>query len=75
MSRFVILAISLAPMCAQAKQPRDVKLKADAQNLARIISGDQFKTQAYCEIVKLGDQINDEQDMRKLRNCIRRLQN
>jgi len=65
MSGFVILAISLVPMCAQAKQPSAVKLKADAQNVAKIISGDDFKTQAYCEIVELGDQINDEQDATK----------
>jgi len=65
MSRFVILAISLVPMCAQAKQPSAMKLKADAQNVAKIISGDDFKTQAYCEIVELGDQINDEKDATK----------
>ena len=45
MSRFVILAISLVPMCVQAKQPSAMKLKADAQNVAKIISGDDFKTQ------------------------------
>jgi hypothetical protein len=65
MSRVAILAISLVPMCAQAKQQNTVKLKADAQNVAKIISGDEFKTQAYCEIVELGDQINDEPDATK----------
>jgi len=64
-SRVAILAISLLPICAQAKQPSAVKLKADAQNVARIISGDEFKTQAYCEIMELGDQINDEQNATK----------
>jgi hypothetical protein len=64
MSIVAILAISLLPMCAQAKQPSAMKLKADA-NVAKIISGDDFKTQAYCEIVELGDQINDEQDATK----------
>jgi hypothetical protein len=65
MSRVAILAISLVPMCAQAKQPSAVKLKSDAQNVAKIISGDEFKTQAYCEIVELGGQIGDEQDATK----------
>jgi hypothetical protein len=65
MSRVAISAILLVPMCAQAKQPGVVKLKSDAQNVAKIISGDEFKIQAYCEIVELGDQINDEQDATK----------
>jgi hypothetical protein len=65
MSRVAILAILLVPMCAQAKQSSVVKLKSDAQNVAKIISGDEFKIQAYCEIVELGDQINDEQDATK----------
>jgi hypothetical protein len=65
MSRIAILAISLVPMCAQAHQPSTVKLKAVAQNVAKIISGDKFKTQTYCEIVELGDQIDDEQNSEK----------
>ena len=65
MSRIAILAISLLPMCAQAKQPSAVKLKADAQNVAKIIGDDEVKTQAYCEIVELRDQINDEQNATK----------
>jgi len=65
MSRVAILAILLVPMCAQAKQSSVVKLKSDAQNVAKIISGDEFKIRAYCEIVELGDQINDEQDATK----------
>src|SRR3974390_1731016 len=69
MSRVAILAISLVSMCAQAKQPSAVKLKADAQNVAKIISGDKFKTQAYCEIVELGGQIDESKMPRKLRSC------
>jgi len=65
MSRVAILAISTVPMCAEAKQPSVIKLKAEAQNVARMISGDRLKTQTYCEIVELRDQIDDEQDSEK----------
>jgi hypothetical protein len=52
-----ILAISAVPMCAQAQQPSAAKVKTDAQNLVKIISGDELKTEMYCEILELGDQI------------------
>ena len=32
--------------------------KVDAQKVIKIISGDKAKTQTYCGIVKLGDQIS-----------------
>ena len=60
MSRVAILAISAVPMCAQAQQSGVVKLKADAQNVVKIIRGDKLKTQIYCEILDLDDQIEDE---------------
>jgi hypothetical protein len=60
MSRVAILAISAVPMCAQAQQSGMVKLKADAQNVVKIIRGDKLKTQIYCEILDLRDQIDDE---------------
>ena len=44
------------------------KLKADAQKVVSIISGDKAKTQAYCEINDLGGQIgeaNEDQDNKK----------
>ena len=31
--------------------------KADAQKVVNIISGDKAKTQTYCEMTKLGEQI------------------
>jgi hypothetical protein len=65
MLKVAILVISAVPVCAQAKQPSAVKLKADAQNVVRIISGDKLKTQNYCEIVELGDQIDGEPDSTK----------
>jgi hypothetical protein len=49
-----ILVIAAAPVCVQAQKPTPVT-KADAQNVLKIISGDKAKSQAYCEIAKLGD--------------------
>jgi hypothetical protein len=55
-----ILAISLAPICAQ--QPSADTLKAEARNFVKIINGDKRKSQTYCEIVELNDQIDQEED-------------
>ena len=60
-SRVAVLAISAVPMYAQAQQSGVVKLKADAQNIVKIISGDKLKTQTYCEIVELDDEIDETQ--------------
>ena len=61
-----ILVIAAAPVCAQAQRPPPAKVtKADAQKVVRIISGDKAKTQTYCDMVKLGEQIeqaNDKKD-------------
>ena len=61
------LLISTAPLSAQAQQPDAAKLKADAQKVVSIISGDKAKTQTYCEardlakqIVRAGQQTNNE---------------
>jgi hypothetical protein len=57
----VIVAISLicaAPLYAQ-DQPNTAKLKADAQRVVSIIKGDKVKTQVYCEISDLGEQIGE----------------
>ena len=53
-----ILAISIAPLYAQGQQPDVAKLKADAQNVVSIISGDKAKTQTYCQIANVGEQMN-----------------
>jgi ABC-type transporter Mla subunit MlaD len=58
-----ILIISTAPLFAQS-QPDPAKLTADAQKVVSIISGDKAKTQAYCQINDLTDQI-DEADQQK----------
>jgi len=40
-------------------------LKADAQKVVRIISGDKAKTQTYCQIAELSEQIDQEKDRNK----------
>jgi hypothetical protein len=62
MNRSLIVAISLicaAPLYAQDQQPNAAKLKADAQRVVSIVKGDKAKTQVYCEINDLGEQIGE----------------
>jgi predicted transcriptional regulator len=54
----VILVISGAAVCALAQEPSAVDLKADTQNVVKIISSDKAKVQAYCDAVKLGEQMD-----------------
>jgi hypothetical protein len=56
-----ILAIS-APMYAKAQQPSVDKLKSEARDFVKIVSGNKLKSQTYCEIVELNDQIDQEED-------------
>jgi len=49
--------LSTAPLFAQRQQPNPAKLKADAQKVVSIISGDEAKTQAYCEASDTATQI------------------
>ena len=57
-----ILAISAAPMYAEARQPSADTLKAEARSFVKIISGDQRKSRTYCKIVELDDQIDEKED-------------
>jgi hypothetical protein len=52
-----ILAISTSPLYAQGQQPNTAKLKADARNLVGIIGSDKNKTQTYCQIYDLSEQL------------------
>ena len=54
-----ILAISTTAVRAQDQQLDTAKLKADAENMVNIITGDKLKIQTYCEILDLDDQIDD----------------
>ena len=53
------LITSTMPLSAQDQQPDTAKLKADAQKVVSIIKGDKAKTQTYCQINDLGDQIGE----------------
>jgi hypothetical protein len=50
--------IAAVPVCAQAQKPSAVT-KADAQKVLKIISGNKAKTQIYCDITKLVEQITE----------------
>jgi ABC-type transporter Mla subunit MlaD len=52
-----ILIISTAPLFAQRQQQNVAKLKADARNLVGVIGGDKTKTQTYCQIEDLSEQL------------------
>ena len=72
-----ILAIAVVPVCAQAQQPSGAKLKADAQNVVKIISGDKAKTQTYCQIDELSDQVTQavqKKDNKKIEELSRKME-
>jgi thiamine biosynthesis lipoprotein ApbE len=56
------VAISMVPLFAPAQQPDMAKLKADAQKVVSIISHDKAKSQIYCQINDLSDEIDQEKD-------------
>ena len=64
-----ILVIAAVPVCAQAQKPSAANVtKADAQKVVKMISGDKAKTQTYCDMAKLGEQIeqaNEKKDTKK----------
>jgi hypothetical protein len=57
-SILVIAVIVAIPVCALAQQGTAKKpTNADAQQVVKIVSGDKAKTQAYCDMGALGEQI------------------
>jgi peptidoglycan hydrolase CwlO-like protein len=56
-----IVVITAVPVRAQTQLPSAAKMvtRADVQKVARIIRGDKVKTQTYCDIGKLGGQIEE----------------
>jgi hypothetical protein len=64
MRRLLVIAfsaISMVPLYAHAQQPDVNKLKVDAQKVVSIIKGDKAKTDAYCQINELAEQIGEAQ--------------
>ena len=63
-----ILLISAASVYAQDQQTDVAKLKADAQKVVSIIKGDEAKTQTFCQMGILGNQVDEaiqKQDTKK----------
>ena len=64
------------PLSAQGQQPDPAKLKADAQTVVGIISGDKTKIQTYCQISDLTAQIDiaiQEKDANKANELTQRV--
>ena len=58
-----VFAVAVLPLAAQAQKAPKVT-KADAERVVKLISGDKAKTKIYCDIAKLGDEI-DQADQKK----------
>jgi len=59
-----IAVVTALPFCAQAQQPPASVPKAtnaDAQRVVKMITSDKAKSQAYCDMTKIGDQIEQAQ--------------
>ena len=57
--KFIVAAIAIAaaPLWAQAQPSAKKPTKADAQKVVDLIRADKAKTQTYCDLVKLGEQM------------------
>ena len=71
-----ILVIAAAPW-AQAQTPAPTKVtKADAQKVLKIISSDKATTRIYCQMARLGDQMeqaNEKGDSKKFDQLFQRM--
>src|SRR5262249_15750477 len=61
-----ILLIAAVPVCAQAQSVPRVS-KDEAQRVVKIISGDKAKTQTYCDIQNLGEQMERAYEKRNMK--------
>ena len=72
-----ILLVAAVPAFTQTQEPSAAKVtKADAQNVLKIISGDKAKTQTYCDMTKLGEQIeqaNEKKDNKMVNELSQKL--
>ena len=63
-----ILLIAAVPAYAQAQNPSAPRVsKDDAHKIVTIITGDKAKTQTYCDIRKLGEQIEQAYENRNFK--------
>jgi len=71
-----ILLTAVVPVYAQAQSPSAPKVtKTDAQKVVKIISGNKAKTQIYCDMAKLFNQIEraGEKNIKKTAELNRKL--
>ena len=64
------------PLFAQREQQNVAKLKADARNLVGIIGSDKTKTQTYCQIEDLTEQLDgavQEKDSQKAKALVKKI--
>jgi len=64
-------------VCAQAQQPSGARVKTDAQNVIKTISGDKAKTQTYCQLDEVSDQITQaaqKKDNKKVEELSRKIE-
>jgi hypothetical protein len=73
--RVVILAMSAVPAYAQEQPPNVEKLKADAHNVFKVISGDKLKLRTYCEIADLSVQLAQANRKRETKKIEKLAQN
>jgi peptidoglycan hydrolase CwlO-like protein len=77
-SMIVILVIAAVPTYVQAQSRSTPKVtKGDAQKVATIISSDKIKTQAYCDIQKLAEQVaeaNEKKDVGRVNELFEKIE-
>jgi hypothetical protein len=64
---FAVLLIAAVPVCAQARPSVPGVSKEDAQKVVTIIRGDKTKTQTYCDIQELGEQMERAYEKRNIK--------
>lgn len=75
-----LLAITAVPVYAQEQRLNTERLKADAQNVFKTISGDKFKIQTYCKIADFSQQLDgatrkkDTKNVEELAQSIEKLE-
>ena len=58
-----IFVFAVVPVCAHAQTPSDAKVtKAEVQRVVKMITDDKAKTQTYCDIAKVGVQIDEAEE-------------
>jgi flagellar motility protein MotE (MotC chaperone) len=70
-----ILLVAAVPVCAHTQNPK--VSTGDAQKAVTIISGDKIKTQAYCDIHKLAQQLveaHEKKDGEKVNELFKKIE-